>query len=349
MNTLHNTPDPRRTRPRAPARGEQGWVLLATVILSAVAASLTVTWARHAVLQKSQLEMSSGASEAEEATRSGLERTREKMRRGNPPGSEADGEEDIVTSEGGDVIICEREVEDNCKRRVRARSHKPGKDFEKDFNESASARGRCRVQPGSGGGGSGGNYTRLDCVTGASVIAAADLIVISGNVTYSHTTVKGVFLLEAGAELTLDKVVLQGGIVTRAGLCEDTARQTGSSRPRVYLERGTHINPGYTLKDIAIMAPDAIVEADSNARINLHGFMAADVFDLDCRGSLHGMIVAESSMNINSKIVRTQEGRGPQDFPSSVLPGAEVMTSISFPEGEPTEAQLDLMEGYDAG
>ena len=123
MNTFQNFPTPPNRQRVTRARGEQGWVLLATVILSAVAASLTVTWARHAVLQKSQLEMSSGASEAEEATRSGLERTRQKMRSGNPPGTEADGEEDVVTTDSGDIIICEREidpVEKSCKRRVRA-------------------------------------------------------------------------------------------------------------------------------------------------------------------------------------------------------------------------------------
>ncbi|GJM22556.1 MAG: hypothetical protein DHS20C15_24710 [Planctomycetota bacterium] len=351
MNTFHNyQPSPHRQRALR-ARGEQGWVLLATVVLSAVAASLTVTWARHAVLQKSQLEMSSGASEAEEATRSGLERTREKMRRGSPPGSEADGEEDIVTTDSGDVIICEREVdpdERSCKRRVRARSHKPGKDFNLDFKESASARGRCRVQPGSGGGAAGGRITRVDCSTGASVIAASDLIVISGNATYANTTILGVFLLEAGAELTLDKVVLQGGIVTRAGLCDDTSPQSGGARPRVNLVGGTHINPGYTLKDIAIMAPDAVVVADSNARINLHGFIAADEIDFECRGSLHGMVVAETELNIGSKIVRPGESRGARDFPDTIVPGAEVMTSISFPEDVPSEAELDLMETYDA-
>lgn len=340
-NTKHST---RRGRNRPGAASEQGWVLLASVILSAVAASVTVAWARHAVLQKSALEMSSGASETEEATRSGLERTRTQMRNGSPPGCSSVGEEQIVTTGAGDIVTCERVVVDHDTRALRMRADRPGS----DFNESANTRARCRVQPRDGSNSSGEHVTRLQCGVGSTILLSPDLIVVSGTQSYTHQTILGIFLLEEGAVLNLDKVVLQGGIVTRAGLCSTNSVITGATRPRVNLAGGTHINPGFTLKDIAILAPDAIVRSESNARINLHGFIAADEIDFQSRGSLHGMVIAESSKVIGSKIVHVGEDRGPRDFPESIETGSERMTAVAFPSRGFTDDEYLAMEAYDA-
>jgi len=118
-------PDGRIVDPRA---GERGWVLVSALVLSMVAASITVGWARHAVLSKGQLEFSNGASRTEEAARSGLERTKEQMRNGDPPGPVGDGDdgdeddcggwsmdeddgETVNTPQGDRVTSCSREKE----------------------------------------------------------------------------------------------------------------------------------------------------------------------------------------------------------------------------------------------
>jgi hypothetical protein len=333
--------DNRRAGRRIPVRrAEGGWVLAATLVLSTLAVAVTVTYARHAVLAKKSLEFAKGASEVEEATRSGLQRVRERMRIGDLPGTVAEGNADEVVTPSGQSVVGEREKVSHNTREVRvtAESSQNGED------EQAHIRARAQVAPASG---TTQKPTQLDCDDGEAVLLAGNLMIISDHTAFSDVELAGLFLLEEGATLDLHNVLLRGTIITRAGVCESNPKLVGGSRPIVNVSGGLRLLAGTYLPGTAMVAPDLRFLVEETASIEVEGFAVADEMDIKGRGSLRGMVVTGSAETFASDVRRPGHGREPQEFPSYIECGGEVVTTIGFPTLEVPESTLDLMSTAD--
>lgn len=338
MNIQQN----RTSAPRRPGREERGWVLIATLFVGALAASLTVGWARHAVLAKGKLEMATGASRTEEACRSGFDRCRAKMRHGLAPGSEEEGEEDVILTDAGDeVTVSRKKGNSHDKREVKVRTkHESG-----NSHKDAALKGRATVVPGNN---SKGKKTRLTCDAGGKVLLIPGLTMVTGQLVFTpSSTIDGVYLLEDGAEVVLEDNVVNGCFVTRSSLCEDNPVATGSNRPKIELKGGCKFNDNSELPGVSMCGPDLVVSAATSARLDIAGMIVADDVDMPCRGTVRGLVVTESSESLSSKISRPGQGRGPTSFPDSIEPGSEKMTRLAFPTEHVTEAEWDAMETYD--
>ncbi len=314
---------------------------MATLVLSAIVVSVTVTYARHAVLAKRSLEFASGASPAEEASRSGLERTRDRMREGHLPTTVSDGGEDTVETASGEIVTSEREIIDHDERRLRVHARGNGS----DVADEANLRARGRVDPS---GDTQGQRNRLRCDVGDAVLLAGNLTIISGSVTYTDTQLAGLFLLEAGAELTLDDVVLRGTIITRAGLCNSNAPQLGANRPKVQVYGGLRLLAGTDIPDVAVAAPDLRFIADSSSRVEVRGMVMAEEFEVPGRGAVRGLAVSTEEPVFGSGIRRPGHGRGLQSWSEQVECGAESVRTLSFPFEDVTDAEYDAMDAFDA-
>lgn len=344
MNPSNDNLNGVRRRPTR-ARPEQGWVLIATLIMSALAASLTVAWARHAVLAKTSLEMSTGASETEEAARSGLERTREQMRRGTPPGTAEDGEEQIVETQTGEVVTCEREVVGHDRRDLRMRAESPGDQYEHE----ATLKGRAAIVPGScGHSDSSGKRTCLSEDVGSEVLMAGHLTVLSGNCEMRDGEYAGLYLLEEGAELTLENCVLRGTIITRPAAQHDHPLASGANRPQVNIEGNVRLLAGTDLPEVSICAPDAVVRSSNTSRCEAEGVVSADEVEVDGRACFQHMVVCETVEDFGDDCVRPGHGRGARDWPDCLEAGIERVTAISFPATGFTDDELDLLDQFDA-
>ncbi|HTE06228.1 MAG TPA: hypothetical protein VK824_08530 [Planctomycetota bacterium] len=322
---------------RLPARrAEGGWVLAATLVLSTLAVAVTVTYARHAVLAKKSLEFAKGASEVEEATRSGLQRVRERMRRGDSPGTLAEGTADQVVTSTGQTVVGEREeITHNTREvRVRAESTESGED------EEAHIRARAEVAPGSG---ETQKPTQLRCEDGQALLLAGNLTIIDGHESFSDIELAGLFLLEEGATLDLHNVILRGTIITRAGICASNPKLVGSGRPSVNVTGGLRLLAGTELPDTAMVAPDLRFLADETSAVEVRGFAVADEVEVSGRGCMRGMIVSGASEVIGTDVRRPGHGRLPEDFPTNVECGGEVITRMGFPTDVIPDVVLDTM------
>jgi hypothetical protein len=311
-------------------------VLAASLVLSTIAVAVTVTYARHAILSKQSLEFGRGASEVEEASRSELQRVRELMRVGDKPGTEQDGKHDQAVTPNGEVVVGERAEVGHGKRELRSRAH-GSNDSDGD---QARLNARSDVVPGSG---STGDRTTLECEAGAPVLLAGNLQIISGDVTLQGVQLAGLFLLEEGAHLTLEDVVLRGTILTRAGLCHSNAPAVGSNRPRVSVYGGLRLLAGTELPDTAVVGPDLVFEADELSRVEMRGFVSADEFRMKGRGTLRGMAVSGADEQIGASVRRPGHGRGAQAWPAHVSAGAEEVSRLAFPSSAVDETTLTAM------
>src|SRR5262245_15633177 len=184
-------------RPSLPASGaarrpERGWVLVATLILSALAISVTVTYARHALLAKKSLEFGKGASPVEEASRSEMDRVRELMRAGLPPGTIAEGTNDQRITPTGERSV---NASDSQKRDVKVHA----KGVNPNSDDEYSTKVKAKVEPASG---KTANKTTIKCDTG-DILLAGNLMIISGPTEFQGVELAGLMLLEEGATLKL--------------------------------------------------------------------------------------------------------------------------------------------------
>ena len=321
---------------RATRRGERGWVLAASLILATMATAVTITYARHALLAKHTLQFGKGASEVDEASRSELERVRELMRIGDKPGTIAAGTHDSAVTPTGESVQGERQVTSHDTRELRVQAQGNST----NSTEEAKLKAQATVTPGNQ---PEVDSTTIECPTG-SIILTGSVTIISGAQSYTGVQMAGIFLLEDGAELTLQDVVLHGTILTRHGACRDHPAATGSDRPHVRVYGGLKLVAGTELPDVAIVAPDMILEADSTTRVEVQGFVSADEVVVDGRGAVHGMVVHNQYEQFGGKMRRPGFGRGPQSWPATISAGSEEVSSLSFPVSSIPESMIVAME-----
>jgi len=327
------TPAPLMRTPRR--RAEAGWVLAASMVLSSLVIAVTVTYARHAVLAKKSLEFGKGASEVEEASRSGMEKVRERMRDGDPPGTVGEGTHDEAVTPTGEVVEGEREVLPNQRREVRVRARSGPVDDGEEFRTKA----RGRVEPGSG---NTQQRTTVECADGQTLLAG-NLMIISGPTEFVGVELAGLMLLEDGAELTLRDCVLRGTILTRHGACKDHPKAVGANRPSVRVFGGLRLLAGTELPDTAMCAPDAIFETDDASRVEVRGFAVADEIKVKGRGCVRGLVVSGAEQDISPQVRRPGSGRGEESYPGNIRPGAEEFVRVAFPNDPVSAATLDAM------
>jgi hypothetical protein len=317
-------------------RSESGWVLAAALVMSTLAIAVTVTYARHAVLAKKSLEFAQGASPVEEATRSGMERVRERMLQGDLPGTIAQGTQDHAVTSGGEDVTGEREDIGNKMREIRVRATSTtGSQSSDEFNTKA----RGTVQPGSG---STQKKTTVKCTNGQQVLLG-NCTSISGNASFTGAELSGVLLLEDGAHLTLQDCILRGSICTRHGVCSDHPACTGANRPKVSVYGGLRLLCSSDLPDTAMCAPDGVLDCDASARVEVNGFACADEVNVKGHSCVSGMVVSDTSETIDPTVKRPGHGRGCQSYPDSVDCGIEEVTKVVFPNDPIPGSTLDVM------
>jgi hypothetical protein len=260
------------------------------------------------------------------------------MEEGHLPGTEEEGTEDVVETPTGEVVISEREVIDHDDRRLVIKAS-DGDSFE----DEATLKAKGKISPGHG---KDDNVTGTDCDTGG-VLLAGLVTIISGDVSYQGMELAGLFLLEEGATLTLDDIVLRGTIITRAGLCKDNLPHQGTNRPTVNVYGGLRHLAGTALPDVAVLGPDCRYICDSQSRVEIDGMVVADEFEVRGRGIVKGMVVTKEDPVFSSNTSRPGNGRGLQSWPESIQPASENVRRLSFPFEGVDDATLDLMDSFD--
>ena len=323
-------------------RHEEGFALVGALILCAVMGGLTVTWARHALLAKESLVIGRGASEADEASRSGMERIRHRVRQGSLPGVCDSGDEDVTYTADGRRVVSDREVLGHGLRQLGIRVGRPLV----SSRDEAVLRVRAEVVP-AGGGSESSLRTRLTCQEGASILSSPLAQFITGTTHIQGGVLDGFFIVENGAELILEDVVVRGALFSRAGLCKDTLAVEGIGRPSIRLLGDCRLLARTELPDVCVVAPDGRLTGESPSRVELRGFVAVDEVRLLGQATCRGMIVARTHEEFSEQVTRPGFGRGVPTFPESIDVGAERIVRVGFPRLAVDAQILDAMEAFE--
>ncbi len=335
------TENPRRVLPRPKRSNPQGWVLISALLLSSLLAALTVTWARHAVQAKATLDIAAGASQAEESTKSGFARTRTMMRNSEVPGGCSTGNEDIVTTPVGGIVISEIHAISHGLREVWVVA-------KEDENSATEAMLHAFAEIIPGNGSMGDVRTRLQSSTCQQLFDAGDVTTVSSDTTLSGTA-SGIYMVQDSVTLTLDDCVFTGVIASTFGLASSSTPATVGDRPRLIIAGDSRLESNVDVPGVSVVMPDGIVTSDSSSRFDIDGFVVGEELLLEGRGTARGMLVAGGVESIGADILRPGHGRGVQSWPTDVIPGAERIMTIVFPRDEVTDEELDTMESFDLG
>jgi hypothetical protein len=189
-----------------------------------------------------------------------------------------------------------------------------------------------------------GKLPELSTAGRAAFAAATDIIDITSNTKYSDTELTGILYLHNGVKLTLEDVVLDGTIVSQPALSE--GGWTKSEATSITIVGGLLIDPGATLPDCAIIAPDAEVIAESSSRIQLHGVVVADSLSIQGVGLLHGQIATTSTPSFSESVEMPGSGRAPRAWPDSIDTGAKGVGRVYFAAQDPTSAETNAIKAF---
>ena len=152
-----------------------------------------------------------------------------------------------------------------------------------------------------------------------AVSAAGAVIQVAADTTFSDTELTGIVFVRNGVTLTLDDVIIDGTIVTEPALSDHG--WTAAEATTILINGGLLIDPGITLPNCAIIAPDATVVGNGSDRVQLHGVVLADSLTLPGSGSLHAQVATVETPVLSASIQMPGSGRAPRAWPDSVDTG----------------------------
>lgn len=296
----------RDRRPHAAARrGERGFVLVTALVLITLTLGITYGFARHAITATASSRATLGTLGAERAAWSGVAYGCQTLRSGQPARA-------MTLAVGDQDAAITFETLDAATHRIVVDAT--------DGATGASLLAEVALVPAAGP-----TPPRLTSEAVTALLADPALVPVRGTTRYTDVTLDAIFLLEPGAILVLEDVLLSGGIVDRQAL-DGTLAST-----RVELHGGVRVTPGGTLPGAALVVPGASVVGSSDATVEIDGMVVARTFSLTGRGYQSGALVTEEAPLLGRAFARPGAGRAPLAWSAAVAPAAWELAALAFP------------------
>jgi hypothetical protein len=304
----------------SPRRQQDGYVLVGVLLLSVLLTSMILTFSRHAVMTADSAQATLASQSAEDAADSALAWARQSLL--------ADGSHSAALDMGDGRRVTVALADAGADRRsiLVAAS---GSGIQRQFDATAETYARA-----------GARAPGLTSDAKAAVAGSAQLIEISGAVSYTNTQLTGVLYMRDGADLTLDDVVLDGSIVS------ETALFAGSGGGALHLRNGVQIKPGAVLPGVALVVPGVAVDGNGNERVQLEGVIVAGSLTLPGTGALHGQIASLVPATLSSTYDLVGAGRAPRAWPAVIDTRSQGVRRVSFPVPDPTETEQSAIRDY---
>lgn len=303
------------------AQKPAGYVLLAVLLVTALIASLVMTYSRHALLAADSSSANTASQQAQSAADTGFAWAKQSLL------ADAGSATRLDLGDGRSVAVNVANGSTAALRTVGVDAMTTG------TNQSLQATFEVYSLAGD-------ELPELTAAAKSAVAGASPKTTLSGVNTYTSTELTGIILLRSGATLTLQDVVLDGAIVTEGALNGSNGRVT------INLRGGVQINPGSVLPGCAIIAPNADVSGNGAERVELHGAVIAESLSLTGSGALHGEVACANPPTLGSSIDRPGAGRAPRAWPSSLVTNSAGVSRLAFSPADVREAEKTAIRGY---
>ncbi len=139
----------------------------------------------------------------------------------------------------------------------------------------------------------------------------------------SDVDLEGLHVVEAGVELRLSNVVLEGAIVSASSL-DDSAFGIfeSASAPTLLIDGNLRIDSADYLPGVVILMPDGIVGTGWNSgTVQMHGDIVAHSVTIDSTGSVNGHIQSVTVPQLDTDLDQVWADRKPQAWTSGLAYG----------------------------
>lgn len=299
-------------------RATSGYVLVVVLLLGGLLAASTAAWARHYLSRRHTSSASLWVHESREAAGSGVAWARQRLASGGGVGSE----EFTVAGHAVEVELWQADA-DRLGLRVAATSDGLGATVEGE----ASVHGRaCELLPA------------LTSAAAAALDGDALATRLSGTQVLSGQTYAGTLVLERGAAITLDDVVVQGAIVSRAALVGPP--YDPAEAVTLVLRNGARVGPSALAPGAGIVLPDGSLSVEAGCSIEVQGAIVAGKLDLQGDGACDGQILSAAPCELPAGLDRPGFGRVPPAWPAALTVPALEMSRLAFPRHAADDAAL---------
>ena len=313
------------SRPTPARRGQHGYVLLTLVLLGALVAAATLSFARHAILAADGAATSVAHERGENAVGSGMAFVAQSLR--------ADGSGTLSqTFDSGQLDVTVTDLS-ATQRQISVTAADPA-------GGSHVLDAVAEIYPVTEG-------VLPELTSAANTIArtAPGLQTLASNTSFTETEVTGVLMLRRGVKLELDNVVLTGLIISENAVRGHTGDPNDDVR--IEIKGGLLVQSGSVLPGLAIMAPDAIIDgSDSDAKLQVHGAIVARGLTMAGPAAIHGQLATEQPPIFLGTTDFPGAGRQPRAWPDSLAFVTSAVGRVLFRSTEPSAGEKTAIQNF---
>jgi hypothetical protein len=319
-----------------PHRTCRGFALLAVLMLVGLIGLLGATYTRHTTIVSKSSSVALSALRARSAVDSGVQYARQCLRtgRGAASASLATGSADAVlqiADLGGD------------RSRVEVRSLDSSGIGATLLLEASRVPRVLAGEPD--------DLPRLRATTVLDLMADASVpkTWIGSSTTLTDTDVAGLLIVQDGATLTLDGVVVHGAIVSAGTMTSALyGAYDAASAPRLVVAGDVRLTPAAWLPGISLVMPDGDVQgALADSRVQWDGAVVAHALALSGSGALHDHVASVVPPALAAGVERPFAARGPRPWAAGLDLGEAFDTaSLAILPRAHAAADLPAITGY---
>ncbi len=308
-------------------RDQRGFVMLSLVLLAALMVSLTMGYARHAIVAADSTSATVAAQLSENALGSGVSYAKQALKANTGlTAAHLVGSERTVA-----VSVQEAGAE---LRSVTIQSLGGG--------ESQTVTALAEVYPAIGE-----EIPSLTFDARRAVWEFPSLIDVTADQVFSDTDLTGIVLLRKGVDVTFDDVVLRGTIVTENAL-SDLAWNAGEETS-INVTGGLLIEPGSTLAGCAVVGPDCDIVTGASSALQIQGVIVAASLQSGGHSILHGLLATTAEPTFSGTTDFPGAGRAPRPWPTSLETPTQNIARLVFTVDNPTSTQKDAIKNFPWG
>ena len=189
---------------------------------------------------------------------------------------------------------------------------------------------------------------RVDATVMADLLADVNVTKhwVSGQTTWSDTTVEGLVIVQNSSALVLDDVVIKGAIVSEdSTFASSLGDYDMSTTPTVLISGDVRIDSDASvLEGVGLCMPDGTVMSYADqGRVQVDGDVIAHTLRVLCPGTILGNVASVEDVDFHDDFERPGHGRVPQAW-SDILDTDAVHQDVGFMAFVPRRPTMGALE-----
>jgi hypothetical protein len=324
------------TQSPSPGGRQDGFAIVAVLMLVALMTTLSMTYIRHVMLDSTSSPASRSSYDAREAVQSGVHVAQQVL------STNADIAATSVATGADTAALAIEDLGDQKRRGISIQATD-------DYGLGSTILAEVERIPVSAG-------SQPDDLPRISSTMISQLLSdptvpktwLSGTQWIEDTDLEGLVIIENSASIFFDNVTLKGTLVSERALSTDPFGEFGDQTPVAIADGSLRIDSGDFLPGVAVVMPDGVLRTwEGDEAVLINGDVVANTVQLNGVGAVNGNIASSAPPTIGDSVELPGQGRGPRDWADGLDLGKTWTTSfMAFLPRYTTVAECQAIVDY---